>query len=531
MTLLPAFPGTAHPNLAVTADKSGTMRLIDIDNMGGFNAGGPDRVLQEFTANPQGLIYSSPVYFDGKVYIQGVGDVIKAFALKLDKATNTMMLDETPVSQGTSVSGFPGEVQSVSANGTTNGIVWSPEVDGFATGSPAILRAYDANDLSNVLYASNQAGPRDTAGGGIKFSTPTIANGMVYLGTQTEVDVYGLLPPSERGNKQNAFAQANLVSDIPGMAQITDPSLKNSWGVSESATSPFWVSNQGTSTSTLYSVTSAGVAKVPLTVAIPQTSAGPQGPTGQVANQTTSFVLNGNPSNFIFANLNGTISAWNGGTVATVEATTPGASYTGLAIATDAKSGSLLYAADGAQNRIDVFNGSFVRQTLSPRAFVDPALPKNQGLVPFNVQNIGGDIFVTYAPAGHAAQTAATEGQGAVAVFDTAGHFMRQLISGGKLASPWGITMAPSGFGQFGGDLLVGNFAYNFSEINAFDPKNGKFLGTLSNAAGQPIRNQALWYIGFGNGAAGGDKNTLYFAAGINGEADGLFGSIAPVTA
>ncbi len=166
MTLLPAFPGTAHPNLAVTADKSGTIRLIDVDNMGGVNIGGPDRVLQEFQANPHGLIYSSPVYFDGKVYIQGVGDVIKAFALKLDPATNTMMLDETPVSQGTTVSGFPGEVQSVSANGTSNGIVWSAEVDGFATGGPAILRAYDANNLSTPLYASNQAGSRDTAGGG-----------------------------------------------------------------------------------------------------------------------------------------------------------------------------------------------------------------------------------------------------------------------------------------------------------------------------------------------------------------------------
>ena len=153
MTLLPDFPGTAHPHLAVTADKSGTIRLIDLDNMGGVNPGGPDRVLQEFTANPHGLIYSSPVYFDGKIYIQGVGDVIKAFALKLDPATNTMMLDETPVSQGTTVSGFPGEVQSVSANGTSNGIVWSPQVDGFATGGPAILRAYNANDLSTPLYS------------------------------------------------------------------------------------------------------------------------------------------------------------------------------------------------------------------------------------------------------------------------------------------------------------------------------------------------------------------------------------------
>jgi hypothetical protein len=164
--------------------------------MGGINPGGPDRVLQQFVAdtNPtDNLIYSSPVFFDGKIYIQGVGDVIKAFALKLDPATNTMMIDETPVSQGTTVSGFPGEVQSVSADGTSNGIVWSPQVDSF-TGGPAILRAYNANDLSKPLYSSDQAGSRDTAGGAVRFVTPTIANGMVYLGAQFEVDAYGLLP-------------------------------------------------------------------------------------------------------------------------------------------------------------------------------------------------------------------------------------------------------------------------------------------------------------------------------------------------
>src|SRR5262249_39439661 len=163
----------------------------------------------------------------------------------------------------------------------------------------------------------------------------------------------------------------------------------------------------------------------------------------------------------------------------------------------------------------------------------DPLLPSDLSLVPFNVQNIGGNIYVTYAPAGRAAQTAATEGQGAVAVFDTAGHFLRQLIVGSKLASPGGITMAPAGFGKFGGDLPVGHFALHFSEVNAFDPATGKFLGTLSDASGNPIRNQALWYIGFGNsstGGVGGDSNTLYFSAGINGERDGLFGSLAPIT-
>ena len=197
VTLLPDFPGTAHPHEAILADKGGNIYLVDQDNLGGFNPGGPNRIIQQFTAHPNATdqrIYSSPVYFDGKVYIQGDNDVLKAYALKLDPATNTMMLDETPVSQGTTVSAFPGTVESVSANGTTNGIVWSPQVDAFASSGPAILRAYDANNLSKPLYASNQAGPRDTAGGGVKFTTPTIANGHVYLGTQFEVDVYGLLP-------------------------------------------------------------------------------------------------------------------------------------------------------------------------------------------------------------------------------------------------------------------------------------------------------------------------------------------------
>jgi hypothetical protein len=199
----------------VEADKGGILRLIDVDNMGGFNPGGPDRVLQEFVANPtDGVrIYGAPTYFDGKVYIQGVNDVLKAFALKLDPATNTMMLDETPVSQGTTVSGFPGSVQSVSANGTSNGIVWDPQVDGFASSDPAILRAYDANDLSTPLYASNQAGPRDTAGGGVKFTTPTIANGHVYLGTQFEVDVYGLLPKA--GSASHSVATTASTAPTP----------------------------------------------------------------------------------------------------------------------------------------------------------------------------------------------------------------------------------------------------------------------------------------------------------------------------
>ncbi len=325
------------------------------------------------------------------------------------------------------------------------------------------------------------------------------------------------------------YLQVNLVSDVQGQALVFDSNLKNPWGVSESATSPFWVSAQGTNVSTLYKVTSAGVSIVspPSPVAIPTTLVGPQGPTGQVFNSTSSFsLLNGKPALFIFANLNGTLSAWNGGNSATIEATTAGAVYTGLAIGSNAQ-GNFLYAADTSKGTIDVFDSSFLPVILGTGGFgtfTDPNLPS--GLVPFNVQNINGQLYVTYAPSGHSAQTSATPGQGAVAIFDTSGHFIRQLTAGGPLASPWGMALAPSTFGQFGGDLLVGNFAYKFSDINAFDPATGKFLGTLTGVNGQPIFNPGLWALTFGNGANGGNPNTLYFSAGIGSEQQGLFGAI-----
>lgn len=325
----------------------------------------------------------------------------------------------------------------------------------------------------------------------------------------------------------SVYLQTNLVSDVQGQAQVFDANLKNPWGVSESTTSPFWVSNQASNVATVYSVTSAGVSKVPLTVSIPTTVVGPQGPTGLVSNSTSSFdLLNGQPALFIFANLNGTISAWNSGSTAAIEATTPGAVYTGLAIGSNAQ-GNFLYAADNSKGTIDVFNNSFLPVILGTGGFgtfTDPNLPS--GLVPFNVENINGDLYVTYAPMGHPAQTSATPGHGAVAIFDSSGNFIRQLTAGGPLASPWGLALAPSSFGQFGGDLLVGNFSYKFSDINAFDPATGKFLGTLTGVNGQPLLNPGLWALTFGNGANGGNANTLYFSAGINGEKDGLFGAI-----
>jgi uncharacterized protein (TIGR03118 family) len=328
----------------------------------------------------------------------------------------------------------------------------------------------------------------------------------------------------------SGFVQTNLVSDIPNLAQITDPNLKNPWGTGHVADGSFSVADQQTSVSTLYSVTAAGVSQVSPTVAIPTTAAGPQGPTGQVTNDTTSFLVNGAPASLIFDNLNGTISAWNSsiGTTAQVEATTPGAVYTGLDMGSNA-AGSFLYAANPRQGTIDVFNGSFAPTSLGPNAFNDPQLPS--GLVPFNVENIKGDLYVAYAPVGgRPAQISAPEGVGAVAVFDTSGNFIKQLISGDNLASPWGITLAPSSFGKFGGDLLVGNFSFAAAEILAFDPVSGADLGTLTDSSGNTLLKdaQGLWDLTFGIGGNGGDPNTLYFATGLNDEKDGLFGAIDP---
>jgi uncharacterized protein (TIGR03118 family) len=337
------------------------------------------------------------------------------------------------------------------------------------------------------------------------------------------------------------FTQTNLVSDIPGLAQITDPELINPWGVSHSSTSPFWTSNQGNSTATLYAVTDkTTVTKVNINppagfVQIPITSAGPQGPTGQVANLNTSasppnFPVNnggdGGSAHFIFANLNGTISAWDTGPTAFIQVTTTGAVYTGLAIN---GAQTQLYAANDAGNgSIDVFDSSFNPVTLADGAFVDPLLPA--GLVPFNVQDINGFLYVAYAPAGRAAQTSAPFGAGAIAVFDESGNFIKQLVAGERLAAPMGIAFAPPSFGRFAYSLLVGNFSFQHSEINAFNPRTGKHLGTIpiNTGSAQP---GGLWTIQFGVGGSNGDLGTLYFTDGINGEADGLFGAITATAA
>jgi uncharacterized protein (TIGR03118 family) len=358
-----------------------------------------------------------------------------------------------------------------------------------------------------------------------------VVNGLWDFKLMTAIGIGAFVAYTSQAHA-DAFVQTNLVSDIAGLADVTDPALVNPWGVSESATSPFWISDQGTNESTLVTVNSAGVSIPNLTVTTPQTASGPQGPTGQVSNPTTTGFdvgITGKPAAFIFANLNGTISAWNpslgaAGTVpAVTEVTTPGESYTGLA--TDSTTGHLFPA---TATGINVFDSSFQAVSLPAGAFTDPSATA-AGLVPFNVQEINGDIYVTYAPAGHANQTAATAGMGAVAVFTTSGTFIQQLITDSTLASPWGITLTPASFGAFGGDLLVGNFSASDSEINAFNATTGAFEGSIPIDVGAGDTPGGLWDLTFGNGGNGGAADTLFFSDGINGETAGLFGSISAV--
>jgi uncharacterized protein (TIGR03118 family) len=334
------------------------------------------------------------------------------------------------------------------------------------------------------------------------------------------------------------YVQTNLVSDLPGLATITDPSLINPWGISHTSTSPFWVSNQGSGTTTLYAVTgSTSVTKTVINppsgfVAIPTTASGPQGPTGQVSNTNTSSFLVGNGGNgasahFIFGSKNGTISAWDTGTTSFIQATTTGASYTGLAIN---QAQTQLYAAnDLGTGSVNVFNGSFAPVSLGAGAFATPAAISASGLVPFNVQDINGNVYVTYAPVGLSAQEAATAGMGAVAIFTENGALLQTLIDGSQLASPWGIALAPAGFGPFSNDLLVGNFSYVDSGINAFDPSSGAFLGTIPIAFGSGNTPGGLWALDFGTGGSNGSPTTLYIASGVDGQSHGLFAAISPV--
>ena len=334
------------------------------------------------------------------------------------------------------------------------------------------------------------------------------------------------------------FLQHNLVSDIPGLADQTDPNMVNPWGMAASATSPLWISNNHSGTTTVYNGSGQPFpAASPLVVQIPAPSGEnpPSAPTGQVSNPSSSFLLpGGQPALFLFAGEDGIISGWNSSAgpnaVTMVDNSGSGAVYKGLALAGSSQA-PLLYAANFNSGAIDVFDGNFSQVTPQGQ-FTDPDLPP--GFAPFNIQTIGSKLYVTYAlQDDDKHDDVSGPGNGFVDVFDLDGNLIRRLVSNGNLNSPWGLAKAPGQFGDFSNALLVGNFGDG--TINAYDPSSGAYLGSLQDSSGAPISIPGLWGLLFGNGGNGGDVNTLYFTAGIPGadalEDHGLFGSIAANTA
>jgi uncharacterized protein (TIGR03118 family) len=321
-----------------------------------------------------------------------------------------------------------------------------------------------------------------------------------------------------------AISQTNLVSDLPGLAQLTDPSLVNPWGLTFGPTTPIWSANNGADNSTLYSGGASTVAKVPLTVSITDGA-----PTGTVFNDTTDFSVNGvGPARFIFDSEAGDITAWNPAAAATTavrEAHVRGAIFKGLALL-HTKFGPFLLAADFHHGRIDVFDRNF-HQVKLPRAFFhDPRLPR--GYAPFNVAVLGNSIYVSYAKQdAHASDEVDHPGFGFVDRYSSVGLFQHRVASRGTLNAPWGMTIAPDSFGRLAGDLLVGNFGDG--HISVFDPHSGRFHGLLRGTNGRPITIHGLWSLLPGTATTGG-TDAVWFSAGIDNEAHGLLGLLRPAT-
>jgi uncharacterized protein (TIGR03118 family) len=323
----------------------------------------------------------------------------------------------------------------------------------------------------------------------------------------------------------NSYQQTNLVSDMSGVANNTDPDLINPWGISLSPGGPFWIADNKSGFSTIYGAN--GTTELsPVTIPAPPGNTSASTPTGTVANTSTSgFLVNGAPGQFFFDTQNGTIAGWYTGSTAVllVNNSATGAVYTGLAMITNA-TGSFLLANNFSSGQVEVYDSSYNRATLAG-TFTDagsPALPA--GYAPFGIQPIGNQVFVTYAEQ-NAAKTGETTGAGLgyVSVFDLNGNFVNRFASTGTLNAPWGVVQASANFGMFSNDILIGNFGDG--TINAFDTK-GNFLGQIEDPTGAVISNGALWALVFGAGGTG-DPDTLYFTAGFAAGGHGLFGSLA----
>jgi len=311
------------------------------------------------------------------------------------------------------------------------------------------------------------------------------------------------------------YQLTNLVSNQFGQAKHDDPLIVNAWGLVHAPTSPFWISDNGSGWSTLYN--GSGV-KQPLNVEIPPAAGGSIGtPTGIVFNGSSQFQVKGSATFFIFATLDGTISAWapavdlNNATI-TVDNSASGAVYTGLAI-TSKPSGNFLFAADNAHNKVDMYNGDFKHV----KSFTDTTLPP--GFSPFGIRDINGMVFVAFA------STSGGAG-GFIDIFSEGGAFLKRFRQGSPLNQPWGFAAAPKNFGPLSNTLLISNNLNN-GTINAFNAVTGQFLGTMKDTTGKVILIDQLWAIDFGGGTSNnGATNELFFTAGPDNNLAGTFGSI-----
>jgi uncharacterized protein (TIGR03118 family) len=302
-----------------------------------------------------------------------------------------------------------------------------------------------------------------------------------------------------------------LTSDLTGKAKHKDPLLKNAWGLAYSPDNPFWVSDEADGWSTLYD--GQGNPQSLQVIIPPASGSGAGTPTGIVYNGSTEFQIDTWTSVFLFATLDGSISGWSAfnPSAALIGATTKGAVYTGLAITSKA-SGNTLFAADSANNKVDMFDGNFSLIG----SFTDPAIPA--GFAPFGIQDIGGQVYVSFA------STSGGPG-GYIDIFSETGTLVKHFTHGKPLNQPWGFAEAPANFGTFSKALLISNNTSTGS-INAYSLTTGKLLGTLSSSSGKPLSINGLWGIEFGGGSASnGQKNQLFFTAGPN-DTDGYFGVI-----
>jgi len=326
------------------------------------------------------------------------------------------------------------------------------------------------------------------------------------------------------------FMQTNLVSDQPGVAEQTDPNLVDSWGVVETKAGTVWVANNVTGTSTVYNSAGnpiPGASGSPLVVTFPgPTGSGTAALTGVTLNTGKNFVVSSatgsGPAEFIYGTEDGTIAAWGTGLNSTegvlaVNNNAAGAVYKGLTLAGNGKNQEL-FAANFGEGRVDVFNAQFAPVSLKAGAFTDPSIPA--GFAPFNIQNVGGKLYVTYAEQDALHQNDVPgAGLGFIDVFNTKGTLLQRFAAGGALDAPWGLT--PISGGHFAGDILVGNFGDG--AVNVFN-SHGRFLGAALGANSQPLVIPGLWSLTYG---AGSGKNTLFFTAGPNNEMDGIFGTLA----